>query len=186
MTPTSRLIWVRMYERTGDTGLTCRRCGISQPNEMHRPHGILLSNDTVHEALCRNRLNDLNRPQLARKGRKHNSRPVLGDRVQIVVREIAPSLHQYTAIDDCSLSSNASRLLRSSRSLSGSLRRRRSRSSTPDRWGPGALRPQGLGQAAELENQIPAHPTPLTASQRQGRAGAEDGPRRGLADRRPQ
>ena len=31
MTPAARLIWVRMYERTGNAGLTCRRCGISRP-----------------------------------------------------------------------------------------------------------------------------------------------------------
>ena len=26
-----RLVWVRMYEETGDAGLVCRRCGISRP-----------------------------------------------------------------------------------------------------------------------------------------------------------
>jgi transposase InsO family protein len=31
MTPAARLIWVRTYERTGDAGLTCRRCGVSRP-----------------------------------------------------------------------------------------------------------------------------------------------------------
>lgn len=31
MTPSARLTWVRMYEQTGDAGLTCRRCGISRP-----------------------------------------------------------------------------------------------------------------------------------------------------------
>ena len=31
MTPAARLIWVQMYERTGDAGLTCRRCGVSRP-----------------------------------------------------------------------------------------------------------------------------------------------------------
>ena len=25
MTPAARLVWVRMYERTGDAGVTCRR-----------------------------------------------------------------------------------------------------------------------------------------------------------------
>lgn len=30
MTPAARLIWVRTYERTGDAGLTCRRCGVSR------------------------------------------------------------------------------------------------------------------------------------------------------------
>ena len=31
MIPSARLIWLRMYEQTGDAGLTCRRCGISRP-----------------------------------------------------------------------------------------------------------------------------------------------------------
>lgn len=31
MTPAARLVWVRRYERTGDAGLTCRRCGVSRP-----------------------------------------------------------------------------------------------------------------------------------------------------------
>lgn len=31
MTPAARLAWVQLYERTGDAGLTCRRCGISRP-----------------------------------------------------------------------------------------------------------------------------------------------------------
>lgn len=31
MTPAARLIWVKTYERTGDAGLTCRRCGVSRP-----------------------------------------------------------------------------------------------------------------------------------------------------------
>ena len=30
MTPAARLIWVTTYERTGDAGLTCRRCGVSR------------------------------------------------------------------------------------------------------------------------------------------------------------
>ena len=31
MTPSARLTSVRMYEQTGDAGLTCRRCGVSRP-----------------------------------------------------------------------------------------------------------------------------------------------------------
>ena len=31
MTPAARPAWVRMYERTGDAGLTCRRFGVSRP-----------------------------------------------------------------------------------------------------------------------------------------------------------
>lgn len=31
MTPAARLIWVKSLERTGEGGLTCRRCGVSRP-----------------------------------------------------------------------------------------------------------------------------------------------------------
>ncbi len=31
MTPAARLIWVKTYQRTGDSGLACRRCGVSRP-----------------------------------------------------------------------------------------------------------------------------------------------------------
>ena len=31
MTPSARLTWVRMYEQTGNAGVTCRRCGVSRP-----------------------------------------------------------------------------------------------------------------------------------------------------------
>jgi transposase InsO family protein len=31
MTPAARLVWVRVYGRTGHAGVTCRRCGISRP-----------------------------------------------------------------------------------------------------------------------------------------------------------
>lgn len=31
MAHSARLTWVRMYEQTGDAGLTCRRCRISRP-----------------------------------------------------------------------------------------------------------------------------------------------------------
>jgi transposase InsO family protein len=31
MTPAARLIWVKTYERTGDAGVACRRCGVSRP-----------------------------------------------------------------------------------------------------------------------------------------------------------
>lgn len=30
MTPAARLVWMRMDERTGNAGLTCRRCGVSR------------------------------------------------------------------------------------------------------------------------------------------------------------
>jgi len=26
-----RLTWIKLFEATGDAGLTCRRCGISRP-----------------------------------------------------------------------------------------------------------------------------------------------------------
>ena len=31
MTPAVRLIWVCMYERTGNAGRMCRRCGVLHP-----------------------------------------------------------------------------------------------------------------------------------------------------------
>lgn len=31
MNPKTRLVWVQLYEKTGDAGLVCRRCGISLP-----------------------------------------------------------------------------------------------------------------------------------------------------------
>ena len=31
MTPSTRVTWMRMYEQTGDAGLTCPRCGVSRP-----------------------------------------------------------------------------------------------------------------------------------------------------------
>lgn len=31
MNPKARLVWVQLYEKTGDAGLVCRRCGISRP-----------------------------------------------------------------------------------------------------------------------------------------------------------
>ncbi|AXS40977.1 transposase [Breoghania sp. L-A4] len=158
MTPAARLIWVTTYERTGDAGLTCRRCGVSRPtlrkwwrrylsegesglldrsrrplcspamkvgqaeeeriislrrsrklgikrlmNELLRLDGLHLAVDTIHKVLCRHGLNRLKRPRLIRKtGGKRYSRPIPGDRVQMDVCKIAPSLYQYTAIDDCS------------------------------------------------------------------------------------
>src|SRR5271157_3841863 len=31
MNPKTRLVWLKLYEETGDAGLVCRRCGISRP-----------------------------------------------------------------------------------------------------------------------------------------------------------
>jgi len=31
MNSKTRLVWIRLYEETGDAGLVCRRCGISRP-----------------------------------------------------------------------------------------------------------------------------------------------------------
>ena len=53
MTPAARLVWVRMYERTGDAGLTCRRCGVSRPTlrkwwRRYRAAGVHLHAHPVH------------------------------------------------------------------------------------------------------------------------------------------
>jgi transposase InsO family protein len=81
-----------------------RRLGIKRlRNELQRLHGLRLSIDTIHKVLCRHGLNELKRPQFARKrGHRRYSRPVPGDRVQMDVCKIGPGLYQYTAIDDCS------------------------------------------------------------------------------------
>src|SRR3954469_4072292 len=71
--------------------------------ELIRSHGLRLTLDTLHKVLVRHGLNrPPHRPKLKRKGTKRYSRPVPGDRVQLDTCKIAPSLYQYTAIDDCS------------------------------------------------------------------------------------
>jgi transposase InsO family protein len=80
-----------------------RRLGIKMlRNELARRHGLRLALDTVHKVLVRHGENRLERPRLRRKGTRRYSRPVPGDRVQMDTCKIAPGLHQYTAIDDCS------------------------------------------------------------------------------------
>ena len=41
----ARLVWVKLYEKLGDAGLVCRRCGISRPTlrkwfRRYEDHGI--------------------------------------------------------------------------------------------------------------------------------------------------
>src|SRR5271157_5703089 len=31
MNSKTRLVWIRLYEETGDAGMVCRRCGVSRP-----------------------------------------------------------------------------------------------------------------------------------------------------------
>jgi transposase InsO family protein len=80
-----------------------RKLGIKRlRDELIRRHDLKLSLDTLHKVLVRHGENRLKRPRLKRKGSKRYSRPVPGDRVQMDVCKVAPGLHQYTAIDDCS------------------------------------------------------------------------------------
>ena len=80
-----------------------RKLGIKMlRNELARRHGLKLALDTIHKVLVRHGENQLKRLRLRRKGTRRYSRPVPGDRVQMDTCKIAPGLHQYTAIDDCS------------------------------------------------------------------------------------
>jgi len=80
-----------------------RKLGIKRlRDELIRQHGLKLALDTIHKVLVRHGENRLEPPRPKRKGTRRCSRPVPGDRVRMDTCEIAPGLHQYTAIDDCS------------------------------------------------------------------------------------
>ena len=71
-------------------------------NELHRLHAVRLSSATIHKVLVRHQLNMLPPRRRLRHKPKRYSRPVPGDRVQMDICQIRPSLYQFTAIDDCS------------------------------------------------------------------------------------
>jgi transposase InsO family protein len=80
-----------------------RRLGVKRLRiELIREHALKLALDTIHKVLVRHGERFLKRRPFRRKGTKRYSRPVPGDRVQVDVCKIAPSVYQYTAIDDCS------------------------------------------------------------------------------------
>lgn len=120
--------WLRRYEAEGNDGLRSRsrrphrlapskrtpelldRIGTLRrtrnlgakrlQSELLRLDGTRLSTSTLHQAL-----QDVGAPPLRRPKRPRNpkrySRPVAGDRVQIDSMKVAPGLHQFTAVDDC-------------------------------------------------------------------------------------
>ena len=65
MTPAARLIWVQMYERTGDAGLTCRRCGVSRPTLRQWWRRYLAARDAGLQDRSRRPLNSPGRRVLA-------------------------------------------------------------------------------------------------------------------------
>jgi len=70
-------------------------------SELKRSHDFDISRPTIEKIL--KTLNPRTRlvRRLTRKGSKRYARDVPGDRVQMDTCKIAPSLYQYTAIDDC-------------------------------------------------------------------------------------
>lgn len=70
-------------------------------NELRRQHEISLSTATIHKVLKRIGKPILNQKRAYRKQVIRYNRPIPGDRVQMDVCKIAPSIYQYTAIDDC-------------------------------------------------------------------------------------
>tara|TARA_Y100001968_G_scaffold274570_1_gene267873 strand:+ start:78 stop:839 length:762 start_codon:yes stop_codon:yes gene_type:complete len=151
-----RLKWVRLFEKYGDAGKVCLRCGISRPTlrklvKRYEESGIdglkgqsrkprnspntkvspaieklilsyrskrklgarrlqieLLSNEeiklslaTIHKVLKRNNCGPLSTKRVKQRKFVRYSRPVPGERVQMDTCKIAPSIYQFTAIDDC-------------------------------------------------------------------------------------
>lgn len=70
-------------------------------NELIRLHSTRLSLATIHKVLKRKKAPNLRRKILGRKVVHRYQKNVPGERVQMDVCKIAPSIYQYTAIDDC-------------------------------------------------------------------------------------
>jgi len=82
---------------------TQRKLGAKRlSSELLRLHDISLSLPTIQKVLNRNSQDKLPSRPKWRKHPKRYSRSIPGDRVQIDVCKIAPSLYHYCAIDDCS------------------------------------------------------------------------------------
>ncbi len=80
-----------------------RSLGIKQLRiELIREHAITLALDTIHKVLVRHGESRLKRGWVRPKVPKRYSRPIPGDRVQVDVCKVGPSIYQYTAVDDCS------------------------------------------------------------------------------------
>lgn len=68
--------------------------------ELLRDHFIRLSTRTIWKVLQVHKAPALRKPRIP-KAPKRYSRPIPGDRVQVDTMKVAPSLYQFTAIDDC-------------------------------------------------------------------------------------
>lgn len=243
MTPAARLIWVRTYERTGDAGLTCRRCGVSRPTlrnwwRRYQAEGLNGLTDRsrrplrspgkrVHDAEeqriltlrrsrrlgikapaqrasppARSEVQRRHHPQGARSARPEPAEKATDDPQGH--ETLQPTGSGGSGPDGClqdrarALSIHGNRRLfpvsggwfvsAPERSihlgLSGPGERRNAflNSTHTDRQRPGVLCIQSPGSAAGLVHQIPADSTALTASERQGGAGAKDVPGGVLAD----
>jgi len=70
-------------------------------NELLRLHEIKLSLETIHKVLNRNQVKPLKKVK-NKKDYKRYSKSIPGERIQMDTCKIAPSIYQYTAIDDFS------------------------------------------------------------------------------------
>jgi transposase InsO family protein len=121
--------WLRLYEQHGIDGLRDksrrphnsptkkttpeieklilslrkkRNLGVKRiRSELNRLHNISLSLATIYKVLKKNQVKPLPKYRRKRRKVKRYNCLVPGERVQIDVCKIAPSLYQYTAIDDC-------------------------------------------------------------------------------------
>jgi transposase InsO family protein len=79
-----------------------RRLGVKRiRSELYRLHDISLSLAAIHKVLQRNHVKPLPKYRRKRRKTKRYNCSIPGERVQIDVCKIAPSLYQFTAIDDC-------------------------------------------------------------------------------------
>lgn len=69
--------------------------------ELQRNEEIKLSLATIHKVLKRNNCKPLSRKEGKERKFIRYSRPVPGERIQMDTCKIAPSIYQFTAIDDC-------------------------------------------------------------------------------------
>jgi transposase InsO family protein len=70
-------------------------------SELQRNHNISFSLSTIHKTLKLHQIPNLNLKRHYRKQHKRYNCKIPGERIQMDVCKIAKSLHQYTAIDDC-------------------------------------------------------------------------------------
>ncbi len=69
--------------------------------ELQRNEGVKLSLATIHKVLKRNNCKPLSGKRVKERKFIRYSRPVPGERIQMDTCKIAPSVYQFTAIDDC-------------------------------------------------------------------------------------